>query len=162
MERTLVLDEANVSHHFTGVLLMIRRIDAAEREDLTRRAAEEHDLATFTAVLCDLAAAAQGEDDLRRLREMLSEVAAAAQQKEQEAVNMSTGLYGESGPNELLERLLLLDRGVMEASMRIYNTPERDRIVLEAESRRLHDTIRKQWLVAKQLHVTACEEDSFH
>lgn len=130
---------------------MIRRIDTAEWEDLRRRAAEEHDLTTFVTVLCDIAAAAQEEADLRRLREMLAEVAAAAKRKEQEAANcrqeLPTGLYGENDPNELLDRLLLLDRRVMEAAVRIYNTPEQDRVALEEQSQRLHDAIRNQWLV---------------
>ncbi len=127
---------------------MIRHIDVAEWEDLRRRVAEEHDLTTLVTVLCDIVPAAQEEADLRRLRDMLVEIATAAERKEQEAINgsieLSTGLCGESNPNELLDRLLLLDRRVMEASMRIYNVPKQDKVILEAERRRLHDTIRKE------------------
>ncbi len=127
---------------------MIRYIDGAEWEDLRRRVAEEHDLTTLVTVLCDIVPAAQEEADLRRLRDMLVEIATAAERKEQEAINgsieLSTGLCGESNPNELLDRLLLLDRRVMEASMRIYNVPKQDKVILEAERRRLHDTIRKE------------------
>jgi len=54
-----------------------------------------------------------------------------------------------SDPNEMLDILLALDRRVVELSMRLYNIPRRDRSVMRAQSRRLHDAVRKICLVPK-------------
>jgi hypothetical protein len=54
-----------------------------------------------------------------------------------------------SDPNKLRDILLALDRGLMEYSMRLYNIPRRDRSILRAQTRRLHDAVRSNGLVPR-------------
>jgi hypothetical protein len=49
---------------------------------------------------------------------------------------------GEGGSNQTLDTLLALDRMVMDFSMRTYNIPRRDRLILREQNRRLHDAVR--------------------
>lgn len=46
--------------------------------------------------------------------------------------------------NKLLDALRALDRTVVEISMHIYKIPRRDRALMRAHHRRLHDTIRER------------------
>jgi hypothetical protein len=46
--------------------------------------------------------------------------------------------------NKLLEALRILDRSVVEISMRIYKVPRRHRAVMRKQHRILHDTIRRR------------------
>ena len=56
-------------------------------------------------------------------------------------------VVAEPGANILLDTLLALDRKVMETSMRLYSIPLRDRLIMQAENRRLHRALRKIRLV---------------
>ena len=44
--------------------------------------------------------------------------------------------------NKLLDRLLALDRKVVERSLRIYNVPRHERSRMRAQMRRLHRAVR--------------------
>jgi hypothetical protein len=44
--------------------------------------------------------------------------------------------------NEILDRLLALDRRVVERSLRIYNVPRHERARMRAQIRRLHQAVR--------------------
>ena len=52
---------------------------------------------------------------------------------------------------KLLDNLLALDRQVIEASMRTYGIPVRERLRMHAENRRVHRALRKI-----RLNRTAC------
>lgn len=49
---------------------------------------------------------------------------------------------GEGSSNPTLDTLLALDRMVVDFSMRAYNVPQRDRLILREQNRRLHDAVR--------------------
>ncbi len=55
-----------------------------------------------------------------------------------------TGAEGES--NNALDILLALDRFVVEVSMRLYNIPRRERLIVRKQNRRLHSAVRKHML----------------
>lgn len=46
--------------------------------------------------------------------------------------------------HKALDNLLALDQAVVELSMRIYNVPRRDRVLLRKQNRRLHAVVRER------------------
>lgn len=49
----------------------------------------------------------------------------------------------ECNPGEMLDVLLALDRMVVELSLRVYKVSRRDRFLMRAQNRRLHDAVRE-------------------
>jgi hypothetical protein len=52
-------------------------------------------------------------------------------------------------PRKLLDTLLALDQGVVELFMRVYDILRRDRSILRAQNRRLHNAVRETRLDQK-------------
>jgi len=52
-----------------------------------------------------------------------------------------------SNSTELLDVLIVLDRKILELSMAAYDIPRRDRLLLRAQNRRLHDAARTNWAI---------------
>ena len=50
-----------------------------------------------------------------------------------------------SDVDKFLNALLALDRTVVEISMNVYKIPQRDRVALREQHRRLHDTVRERF-----------------
>jgi hypothetical protein len=53
-------------------------------------------------------------------------------------------ILGRGEFNKMLDVLLEFDRSVVELSMGLYNLPRRDRVVMRAQNRRLHNALRKR------------------
>ena len=58
--------------------------------------------------------------------------------------NLSTQSIFQSDLNRELDALLMLDRTVVEFSMRIYKVSRRDRFIIRKQNRRLHDAVRQR------------------
>jgi hypothetical protein len=52
-------------------------------------------------------------------------------------------VHHESDPREMLDVLLMLDRMLVEVSMRLYNVPRHDRLTMRKQNRHLHATVRE-------------------
>jgi hypothetical protein len=48
-----------------------------------------------------------------------------------------------SNPNTMLDRLLTLDRSVLELAMHIYNVPAGERFAMREHNQRLHEAVRE-------------------
>jgi hypothetical protein len=65
------------------------------------------------------------------------------QQDKKKWRDLRNRVISESDPHKLLDTLLALDRIVVELSMRIYNLPRRDRLIVRKQNRSLHRAVRE-------------------
>ena len=64
------------------------------------------------------------------------------QQDKSKQGEISSRILGDSASIEDLDAFLVLDRMLMEFSMRLYNVPRRERLTLRGHHRRLHCAVR--------------------
>src|SRR6185312_16280061 len=64
------------------------------------------------------------------------------QQGRSKQTDIRGGMFADSASIEALDAFLVLDRMLMEFSMRLYNVPRRERLTLRGHHRRLHCAVR--------------------
>lgn len=65
------------------------------------------------------------------------------QQGRSKQTDIRGGMFADSASIEALDAFLVLDRMLMEFSMRLYNVPRRERLTLRGHHRRLHYAVRR-------------------
>jgi hypothetical protein len=70
--------------------------------------------------------------------------------------NVSRSHAKERTARRLLDKLLDMDRKTMELSMTLYNVSPRERGIMRAQSRRLHDALRRRELRSENLTAIQC------
>ena len=65
------------------------------------------------------------------------------QQGRSKQTDIRGGMFADSASIEGLDAFLVLDRMLMEFSMRLYNVPRRERLTLRGHHRRLHYAVRR-------------------